>query len=259
MIRTAQHSPISPAIVLSGIAGACCAAAAGGPTFSGTLGTPGFSGSYVAAMAAHDDGSLDLGRAHEGDDEERGAVLGHELMDAVEMVDQTPIGKSPRSNPVTYVKAFDPIRDLLSRTHQAKIRGYRAGTFSFNVPGGRCETCQGEGVVQVEMQFLADLYLECEACGGKRFKQDVLEIRWTGKNVDDILALTVDEAVQFFASEKRVANKLQGLQDVGVAFAAAQGCQVTVVDADLHEVSSWEREVVCSCDARSESTSVRNS
>jgi len=145
-------------------------------------------------------------------------VLGHELVDSVEMVDQTPIGKSPRSNPVTYVKAFDPIRDLLSRTHQAKIRGYRAGTFSFNVPGGRCETCQGEGVVQVEMQFLADLYLECEACGGKRFKQDVLEIRWKGKNVDDILALTVNEAVEFFAGEKRVSNKLKGLKDVGLGY-----------------------------------------
>ena len=146
------------------------------------------------------------------------AVTGHELVDAVEMVDQTPIGKSPRSNPVTYVKAFDPIRDLLSKTHQAQIRGYRAGTFSFNVPGGRCEVCQGEGVVQVEMQFLADLYLECEACGGKRFKQDVLEIRWNGKNVDDILGLTVDEAVDFFAGETRVANKLQGLQDVGLGY-----------------------------------------
>ncbi|MEO0556779.1 MAG: excinuclease ABC subunit UvrA [Bacteroidota bacterium] len=145
-------------------------------------------------------------------------ILGHELVDAVEMVDQTPIGKSPRSNPVTYVKAFDPIRDLLSKTHQAKIRGYRAGTFSFNVPGGRCETCQGEGVVKVEMQFLADLYLECEACGGKRFKQDVLEIRWKGKNVDDILQLTVDEAVEFFAGQKRVANKLQSLQDVGLGY-----------------------------------------
>ncbi len=146
------------------------------------------------------------------------AVEGHELIDAVELVDQSPIGKSSRSNPVTYVKAFDAIRDLLASTHQAQIRGYRAGTFSFNVPGGRCETCQGEGVVQVEMQFLADLYLECEACHGRRFKQDVLEIRWKGKNVDDILNLTVDEAVDFFAGEARVANKLKPLQDVGLGY-----------------------------------------
>ncbi|MEM1115775.1 MAG: excinuclease ABC subunit UvrA [Bacteroidota bacterium] len=145
-------------------------------------------------------------------------VEGHERIEHVEMVDQTPIGKSPRSNPVTYIKAFDPIRELLAETHQAKIRGYRAGTFSFNVPGGRCETCQGEGVVQVEMQFLADLYLECEACHGKRFKQDVLEIRFKGKNVADILDLTVDEAVEFFAGQRRIEKKLKTLQDVGLGY-----------------------------------------
>jgi excinuclease ABC subunit A len=145
-------------------------------------------------------------------------VMGHELVEHVEMVDQSPIGKSPRSNPVTYVKAFDAIRDLLASTHQAKIRGYRAGTFSFNVPGGRCEVCQGDGVVQVEMQFLADLYLECEACGGRRFKQDVLEIRHKGKNVADILGLTVDEAVAFFEGETRILNRLRPLHDVGLGY-----------------------------------------
>jgi excinuclease ABC subunit A len=136
------------------------------------------------------------------------------------MVDQTPIGRSPRSNPVTYVKAFDPIRELLASTHHAKLRGHRAGAFSFNVPGGRCEVCQGEGVVQVEMQFLADLYLECEACGGKRFKQDILDIRFKGLNVDDILGLTVDEAVDFFAGQRSVAKKLKVLQDVGLGYLA---------------------------------------
>ncbi|MEM1042392.1 MAG: excinuclease ABC subunit UvrA [Bacteroidota bacterium] len=146
------------------------------------------------------------------------AVRGHDLVDSVELVDQSPIGRSPRSNPVTYIKAFDAVRALLAGTHQAKVRGYKAGTFSFNVPGGRCEVCQGDGVVRVEMQFLADLFLECEACGGKRFKQDVLEIRWNGKNVDDILSMTVDEAVDFFAGEKRVANKLTVLQDVGLGY-----------------------------------------
>ncbi len=146
------------------------------------------------------------------------AIRGHELIDSVELVDQSPIGRSPRSNPVTYIKAFDAIRALLADTHQAKVRGYKPGTFSFNVPGGRCEVCQGDGVVKVEMQFLADLYLECEACGGKRFKQDVLEIRWNGKNVDDILSLTVDEAAEFFADEGRIANKLTVLQDVGLGY-----------------------------------------
>ena len=158
------------------------------------------------------------GRDFEGKVGAHDAVGGAELIENVEMIDQTPIGKSPRSNPVTYVKAFDAIRDLLASTHQAKIRGYRAGTFSFNVPGGRCEVCQGEGVVQVEMQFLADLYLECEACRGKRFKQDVLEIRYKGKNVAEMLDLTVDEAVAFFEGERRVLNKLQSLQDVGLGY-----------------------------------------
>ncbi len=146
------------------------------------------------------------------------AIRGHELVDSVELVDQSPIGRSPRSNPVTYIKAFDAIRALLAATHQAKVRGYRPGTFSFNVPGGRCEVCQGDGVVKVEMQFLADLFLECEACGGRRFKQDVLEIRWSGKNVDDMLSLTVDEAVDFFADEQRVAKKLAVLQEVGLGY-----------------------------------------
>ncbi len=158
------------------------------------------------------------GRDFEGKVGTHDDVTGAEHIETVEMVDQSPIGKSPRSNPVTYVKAFDAIRDLLASTHQAKIRGYRAGTFSFNVPGGRCETCQGEGVVQVEMQFLADLYLECEACGGKRFKQDVLEIRFKGKNVAEILDLTVDEAVVFFNGQSRIENRLQTLQDVGLGY-----------------------------------------
>jgi excinuclease ABC subunit A len=149
--------------------------------------------------------------AHDG-------LRGAPLVEHVEMVDQSPIGKSPRSNPVTYVKAFDGIRDLLASTHQAKVRGYAAGTFSFNVPGGRCEVCQGEGVVQVEMQFLADLYLECEACHGTRFKQDVLEIRYKGKNVAEILELTIDEAVAFFAGDGRVGNRLRVLQEVGLGY-----------------------------------------
>ena len=146
------------------------------------------------------------------------AVKGAHLIESVEMVDQSPIGKSPRSNPVTYVKAFDAIRDLMASTHQAKIRGYRPGTFSFNVPGGRCEVCQGEGVVRVEMQFLADLFLECEACNGLRYKQDVLEIRFSGKNIAEILAMTIDQAVDFFAGHRKIAGKLKVLKDVGLGY-----------------------------------------
>lgn len=146
------------------------------------------------------------------------ALEGHRLFDVVEMVDQSPIGRTPRSNPVTYTKAFDAIRALLADTHQSQIRGLKPGHFSFNVPGGRCETCQGEGVVKIEMQFLADLYLECEACKGKRYKKDTLEIRYRGKNVDDILNMTVDEAVEFFADQTAVINKLQVLQDIGLGY-----------------------------------------
>jgi excinuclease ABC subunit A len=145
-------------------------------------------------------------------------IEGTEHLEAAEMVDQSPIGKTPRSNPVTYIKAFDAIRKLLADTRQAQVRGYKAGTFSFNVPGGRCETCQGEGVVQIEMQFLADLYLECEACRGRRFKQEVLEVRWNGKNVDDMLNMTVDEGVDFFTGEKALASKMQVLQDIGLGY-----------------------------------------
>ena len=166
---------------------------------------------YAALQRAKGEGFDGAMGAHD-------AVEGVELVETVEMIDQSPIGKSPRSNPVTYIKAFDAIRELLASTHQAKIRGYRAGTFSFNVPGGRCETCQGDGVVQVEMQFLADLYLECEACHGARFKQDVLEIRFKGKNVAEMLDLTVDEAVAFFEGQTRIENRLRTLQDVGLGY-----------------------------------------
>ena len=146
------------------------------------------------------------------------SLEGHRLFDVVEMVDQSPIGRTPRSNPVTYTKAFDAIRALLADTHQSQIRGLKPGHFSFNVPGGRCETCQGEGVVKIEMQFLADLYLECEACKGKRYKKDTLEIRYRGKNVDDILNMTIDEAVEFFADQTAVINKIQVLQDIGLGY-----------------------------------------
>ncbi len=145
-------------------------------------------------------------------------ILGHERVSHIEMIDQSPIGKSPRSNPVTYIKAFDGIRELLASTKQARIRGLRPGYFSFNVPGGRCETCQGEGIVKVEMQFLADLHLECEACKGKRYKQDTLEIRYKGKNVDDILAMTVEEATEFFEGHRAIQNKLEVLNDIGLGY-----------------------------------------
>ncbi|QKG80491.1 excinuclease ABC subunit UvrA [Tenuifilum thalassicum] len=145
------------------------------------------------------------------------------MIGGVEMVDQNPIGKSSRSNPVTYLKAWDEIRKLLSEQPYAKSNGYTPSYFSFNIDGGRCEECQGEGVIHVEMQFMADLTLTCESCHGKRFKDDILEVRYQGANVYDILEMTVDEAIEFFskgkgATSKKVVEKLQPLQDVGLGY-----------------------------------------
>ncbi len=137
---------------------------------------------------------------------------------SVEIVDQNPIGKSSRSNPVTYIKAYDDIRALYANQPLAKMRLYRSSSFSFNIDGGRCEECEGEGEVTIEMQFMADVHLECETCKGKRFKEDVLEIRYKEKNISDILNMTIDEAVIFFAEEKGILNKIKLLQDVGMGY-----------------------------------------
>jgi excinuclease ABC subunit A len=141
-----------------------------------------------------------------------------DLLTSVVMVDQSPIGRTPRSNPVTYVKAFDLIRDLFASTPEADRRGYTAGHFSFNIPGGRCETCQGDGTVTVEMQFLADVELVCEECKGTRYKSSVLDIRYKGLNIHEVLQLTVREALSFFAGTARLAARLKVLQDVGLGY-----------------------------------------
>ena len=138
----------------------------------------------------------------------------------VEFIDQNPIGRSSRSNPVTYIKAYDDIRALFSSSKLSKIRNYKPKHFSFNVEGGRCEICKGEGEVTIEMQFMADVHLECDTCAGKRFKKEVLEVNVDGKNIDDILNLTIDDAVSFFTKngEKKISQKLKPLQDVGLGY-----------------------------------------
>ena len=138
----------------------------------------------------------------------------------IEYIDQNPIGRSSRSNPVTYIKAYDDIRELFAKQKLSKIRGYQAKHFSFNVDGGRCETCKGEGSINVEMVFMADVSLPCEVCNGKRFKKEVLEVQFQGKNIDDILTMTVDDAVEFFTAnnETKIMQKLQPLQDVGLGY-----------------------------------------
>ena len=143
-----------------------------------------------------------------------------DALKTVEFIDQNPIGRSSRSNPVTYIKAYDDIRALFSNQKLAKIRNYKPKHFSFNVEGGRCETCKGEGEVTIEMQFMADVHLECDVCNGKRFKKEVLEVTFDGKSIDDILNLTIDEAVTFFSENlvPKIANKLKPLQDVGLGY-----------------------------------------
>jgi excinuclease ABC subunit A len=145
-------------------------------------------------------------------------IEGGEWIDDVVLVDQSPIGRTPRSNPVTYIKAFDGIRDLFAGTPEAHKRGFAAGHFSFNVPGGRCETCQGDGTVVVEMQFLADVELICEECKGARFKPEVLEVRYRGKNIHEVLAMTVREGMHHFANAPKVADKLRMLDEVGLGY-----------------------------------------
>ncbi len=183
----------------------------------------GVSGSGKSTLI-HDVLYAGLKRAKDGYADHVGAhrsIEGDGLIDAVELVDQSPIGRTPRSNPATYLKAFDLVRDLFAGTAAAKIHGYTPGSFSFNVPGGRCETCEGSGIQTIEMQFLADIELTCEVCKGKRFQKEILEVRYREKNIDDVLGMTVTEAVAFFsghASGKRVAKRLRVLDDVGMGY-----------------------------------------
>jgi excinuclease ABC subunit A len=145
-------------------------------------------------------------------------IEGGKFLDDVVLVDQSPIGRTPRSNPVTYIKVYDAIREAFASTREAQARGYNASHFSFNVPGGRCETCQGDGTVTVEMQFLADVELVCEECKGTRFKSSLLEIKYRGKNIHEVLQMTVREAMSFFAHVTRIANKLRVLEEVGLGY-----------------------------------------
>ncbi len=146
------------------------------------------------------------------------AMVGIEHLDKVIDIDQSPIGRTPRSNPATYTGLFTPIRELFATVPEAKLRGYKAGRFSFNVKGGRCEACHGEGIIQIEMQFLPDVYVPCEVCHGKRYNRDALEIRYKGKTIADVLEMTVEEGLAFFDAIPAIKNKLQTLHDVGLGY-----------------------------------------
>jgi excinuclease ABC subunit A len=180
----------------------------------------GVSGSGKSTLV-HDVLYAAIKRAKGGWDKRVGSFAkleGTELISDVVLVDQAPIGRTPRSNPVTYLKAFDPIRELFAATKDARARGLSASHFSFNVPGGRCEACQGEGEVRVEMQFLADVFVPCDQCDGKRFKPQVLEVRYRGRSIHQVLDLTVREALTFFSSSPKVLRRLQVLDEIGLGY-----------------------------------------
>ena len=146
------------------------------------------------------------------------SVTGIENIDKVVNIDQSPIGRTPRSNPATYTGTFSPIRELFSATAEARMRGYKPGRFSFNVKGGRCEACAGDGHIRIEMQFLPDVTVPCEVCNGKRYNREALEIKFKGKNVADVLDMTVSEAIEFFVNIPRIKGKLQTMADVGLGY-----------------------------------------
>jgi excinuclease ABC subunit A len=146
------------------------------------------------------------------------SIKGLEHLDKVIEIDQSPIGRTPRSNPATYTGIFSEIRELYAITNEAKIRGYKAGRFSFNVSGGRCETCKGGGLRLIEMNFLPDVYVECEECQGKRYNRETLEVRYKGKNINDLLEMTIEDAVGFFESIPKIQRKLETLNSVGLGY-----------------------------------------
>jgi excinuclease ABC subunit A len=146
------------------------------------------------------------------------SIKGLENIDKVIEIDQTPIGRTPRSNPATYTGVFTDIRSLFAQMNEAKIRGYTPGSFSFNVKGGRCETCQGAGMRVIEMNFLPDVYVKCESCNGKRYQREILEVRYRGKSISDVLNMSIEQAVQFFDHMPSILHKIKTLQDVGLGY-----------------------------------------
>jgi excinuclease ABC subunit A len=175
-------------------------------------------------------------------------IEGAERITETVMIDQSPIGRTPRSNPVTYIKAFEIIRGLFASTREAGRRGYTPGHFSFNIPGGRCETCQGDGTVTVEMQFLADVELVCEECKGTRFKSGILEIRYGGLNIHEVLKLTVREAMSFFAAAPRLVHRLKVLDDVGLGYLRLGQSATTLSGGEAQRVKLAAHLAPASCE-----------
>ncbi|MCM3663529.1 excinuclease ABC subunit UvrA [Mesobacillus subterraneus] len=186
-------------------------------TFMAVTGVSGSGKSTLINEILHKSLAMKLHRAKSKPGEFR-EIKGVEHLDKVIDIDQSPIGRTPRSNPATYTGVFDDIRDVFASTNEAKVRGYKKGRFSFNVKGGRCEACRGDGIIKIEMHFLPDVYVPCEVCHGKRYNRETLEVKYKGKNISDILDMTVEAAVEFFANIPKIARKLQTIYDVGLGY-----------------------------------------
>ena len=167
---------------------------------------------------------------------EHDKITGLQYLDKVIDINQSPIGRTPRSNPATYTGLFNDIRDLFASTQEAKMRGFNSGRFSFNVKGGRCEACQGDGILKIEMHFLPDIYVPCEVCKGKRYNRETLEVKYKDKNIYDVLEMTVDEGLEFFASLPKIARKLQTLQDVGLGYVKIGQSSTTLSGGEAQRV-----------------------
>ena len=172
------------------------------------------------------------------------AVKGIQNIDKIINIDQSPIGRTPRSNPATYTGVFDFIRDIFASTEEAKLRGYSKGRFSFNVAGGRCESCNGDGVHKIEMHFLPDIYVPCEVCKGKRYNRETLEVKYKGKTIADVLDMTVEEALKFFDKIPKIKNKIQTLSDVGLGYIKLGQPSTTLSGGEVVAIGTPEQ--VCS-------------
>ena len=163
-------------------------------------------------------------------------ITGSENIDKIINIDQSPIGRTPRSNPATYTGVFDFIRDIFAGTNEAKLRGYQKGRFSFNVSGGRCETCQGDGILKIEMHFLPDVYVPCEVCKGKRYNKETLEVKYKGKTISDVLGMTVEEALEFFVNIPKIKQKMQTLYDVGLGYVKLGQASTTLSGGEAQRI-----------------------
>ena len=161
---------------------------------------------------------------------------GLDQLDKAINITQDPIGRTPRSNPATYTGAFTPIRDWYAALPEAKARGYAAGRFSFNVKGGRCEACQGDGLIKIEMHFLPDVYVKCDVCKGKRYNRETLDITYKGKSIADVLQMTVDEGVEFFSAQPTIREKLVALQEVGLGYIAVGQSATTLSGGEAQRI-----------------------